>query len=118
MRGVVREETRVRGIAVERPPDAVLDRREVADGFRSALQVDGCLQLVSDVRVAVWRYCGPAGLRESRVLDRKPGVAAIQVEQEKLTSRGCLTSTIPPLGDNYFSRSASQFSGLRSTPFL
>ena len=40
------------------------------------------------------------------------------VEQEKLTSRGCLTSTIPLLGDNYFSRSASQFSGLRSTPFL
>ena len=31
---------------------------------------------------------------------------------------GCLTSTIPPLGDNYFSRSVFQFSGLRSTPFL
>ena len=65
-------------------------------GFASALQVDGCVQLVSYVRVTVGRYCRPAGLRESRVLDRKPGVAAIHVEQEKLTSRGRVNLDVPP----------------------
>ena len=70
---------------MERPSDAVFDRREIAERFRSTLQVDGCVQLESYVRVTVGRYCLPAGLRESRLVDRKPGVAAIHVEQEKLT---------------------------------
>ena len=37
----------------------------------------------------------------------------VQEAQRGQLFNECLTSTIPPLGDNYFSRSASQFSGLQ-----
>ena len=87
VQGVASEETRVRDIASERPPDAVFDVGKVLERLPSAPQKDGGLQHVRDMRRSVFRDGGPARLRESGLVNRKPGVGAVHVEHEKLAPR-------------------------------